>query len=118
MLRTAVTTILVILEFIAVYSMWVQMYQNGFFEAMNHLRNIDPDLLPCPHLNLDNKYTHIHSVDQAIVGLQCAFNTVVDGSNPTLSLWAFRAVGTLCSISILIWTESLKWEHRNGLMQL
>jgi hypothetical protein len=83
MLRTAVITILVILEFIAVYSMWVQMYQNGFFEAMN-LRSIGPDLLPCPYLNLNNKYTHIHSVDQAIVGLECAFNTVVDGSNPTL----------------------------------
>jgi len=101
-LRTVVITLLVVLEVIAIHSMWVQMYQNGFFKLMHDLREVEPELLPCLYMSLDNKYTHIRPVDDVIVGIECAFSTIVDGSNPTLSLFSFKDTGALFVICILL----------------
>jgi hypothetical protein len=74
--------------------------------------------LPCSDMSLDYKYTYILPVYDALVGLECAFRTIVDGSNPILSLLSFKDAGALFAICMLLWTECLKWEYGNSPMQL
>jgi len=116
-LKAAVISILGALEVVAIWSMWIQIHQNGHYAMMVHLRDYGPHLLPGSNLPLKKSYVGIRATDYILTVLQCTFANVVDGSSPGLSLFAFQFGGTVLAAIVLLWTESLKTNNQSFLLR-
>ena len=111
--RTFVIVVLLILEIVAIKSMWIQIHHNGYYAAMVDLRDNGPHLLPGSDTPLKKTYIGIEFIDYVLTVLQCFFANVVDGSAPGLSLFAFQFSGTLLAVVMIVWTESLNPTNRS-----
>ena len=98
----------------SVYRIWGTLWQNGYFEALIHLWNHGPYVLPGSSNPILTTYTPIRPFDQLVTFSIVLFANVTDGSLPQFSLFAFHFTGQWASILIIVLLEGLR-EGNKGL---
>lgn len=84
------------------------MHRNGHYALMVDLRDNGPHLLPGSNIPLKKSYLRIKAIDYVLTVIQVAFASVVHGSSPGLSLFAFQFRGTLLAAIVMIRAENSK----------
>ena len=98
--------------FLALDSMWGGIMRNGYYDAMVHIRDVGPHLLPGSDTPIQEEYTGLGVLDYWLMVLQTVFANVTDGSAPELSLYAFQFAGQLVPVITCLLIESMRGGNR------
>lgn len=110
--------LLLLLQAVAIDSMWGFIFRNGYYDALVRLRDIGPHLLPGSDTPLQERYTGIGPVDYWLTVLQAVFANIFDGSAPKLSIYAFYFAGQLVPVITVMYIESCREGNKQTVMSL
>ena len=100
------------------YGTWYILLNNGSTDYMSHIRDVGPRLLPGTNEALKTVYIGIPAIDYQLTILTLFFWELVDGSNPSASLFCFHfATQVACGWGLLM-IEGLRRGHRWKLVSL
>ena len=94
------------------YSTWHILLNNGTTKFMSQIRDVGPRVLPGTTEPLKTVYVGIQAIDYQLTILTLFFWELVNGSNPTASLFCFHfATQVACGWGLLM-IEGLRRGHR------
>ena len=100
------------------YGTWYLLLSNGSTDHMSHIRDVGPRLLPGTNEALKTVYIGIRVIDYQLTVLTLFFWELVDGSNPSASLFCFHfATQIACGWGLLM-IEGLRRGHRWKMLSL
>jgi hypothetical protein len=106
--KTSPILFLILLEALAVYTLWVQIHLNNHYNLMTSLRDYGPHLIPGTSIPLKKEYIGIRAVDYVLTVLVLSFAVVVDGSRVESTLFAVGFGGVVGVGVLIMWTESVR----------
>ena len=99
-------------------SMYGLVYRNGYYNALIHLRDHGPHLLPGSDIPILTRFTGIGPLDKVLTLAGVMFANITDGSTPQLSLYAFHFAGQLIPVFTVILIEGNRHGNRGNVMSL
>ena len=103
---------LIVLCIAGYYGTWHILLNNGTTKFMSSIRDIGPRILPGTNEPLQIVYTGIPAIDYQLTVLTLFFWSLVDGSQPSASLFSYHfATQVACGWGLLV-IESLRPGHR------
>ena len=117
-LNPSVLVALSLIHAFGMNSMYGLVYRNGYYDALVHLRDHGPHLLPGSNIPILTNFTGIGQLDKVLTLAGVMFANITDGSTPQLSLYAFYFAGQLVPIFTLIWIEGNRQGNKGNILSL
>ena len=99
-------------------SMYGLVYRNGYYNALIHLRDHGPHVLPGSDIPILTRFTEIGPLDKVLALAGVMFAKITDGSTPQLSLYAVQFAGQLVPVFTVILIEGNRRGNRGNVMSL
>jgi hypothetical protein len=122
--RSALLIIYPLLSILGFYSVWILLFVNGTY---THILSIPPQPSdtsqnssskgypptqelqhPCPHVPIGSTVSGVRKLDEFSLGVECMWATMIDGSDPGLSLVAFMFCGIFLGGCFVVWADGLE----------
>lgn len=117
-MKTFAILALLAIHLFGMNSMYGLIYRNGYIDALFHLRDNGPQLLPGSSHPIRTWYTGIRPLDKLLTLSVVMFANVTDGTAPQLSLYGFYFTGQMASIFTVLIIEGLRDQNEKGVMSL
>lgn len=98
--------------------MYGLVYRNGDYDALIHLQDHGPHLLPGSDTPILKNFSGIGPLDKVLTLVGVMFANVTNGSTPQLSLYAFLFAGQLVTIFALILIEGNRHGNESNLLSM
>lgn len=115
--RTTVSALLLIFIF-GLNSMYGLVYRNGYYDALIHIRDYGPHVLPGSQNLILTRFTLIRPLDKLLTLAGVMFASITDGATPQLSLYAFHFAGQLVPVFTVMMIEGKRRGNQGSVLSL